>query len=242
MITKLYKIINFILNLIKYYDKDSEAYDETIKDHRDFASGTTVSFEDMEDIFILDDNRRLSQWATPHCTAYSVDWACNSELWIKADKDLFYNWDDLAQKMISNWTMTPRWAWVIDAIKEKKAIWEIDSYYQVNTNVEIMTAISRYTNPVATGSNNINRSKLGKDKWLLLETTPKSSWHAFSILGWDKNKKVWWYIWAWYCKNSWGGTWGDKGWFWVPFELTNKTFFNTKKALVLTPDWSSDTL
>ena len=89
MFTKLYKIINFILNIFKYYDAESQAYDEVVKDHRDFTAWDNYTREELDDIFILDDNRRLNQWRTSHCAAYSVDWGCNSELYYKADKDLY---------------------------------------------------------------------------------------------------------------------------------------------------------
>lgn len=239
MITLLYRLLNRTLNVFKIFDRESRAYDEVVKDHRDFAAWKNDIWEELPDEFILDDKRRLNQGRTSHCTAYSVDWACNSELWFKADKDLEYNGDDLAQSMIKEWTLSPRWALIIDAVKMKKSKWEIDSYYQVNTQLDMMTALHRYTNPIATWSNKINWRNVTPE-WNVLEAKKDSPWHAFCIIGWSKVKKIWTFKWGWYCKNSWGEKrrvdWG----FWIPFALTNQILFNTKKALVLIPEWSKN--
>ena len=132
--------------------------------------------------------------------------------------------------------MTPRGAFIVDWVKMKKEKWEIDSYYQVNTQLDIMTALHRYTNPIATGSNKISWIDVTLE-WNVLEAKKNSPWHAFCIIGWDKNRIIGDYKWGWYCKNSW---WKDRRldwWFWIPFDISNKILFNTKKALVINPSW-----
>ena len=246
MITLLYKYLNRLLNLKNYLKKDQYAIDTIVKDHRDYTIDTMAwtivdaknMFNDLPDIFILNDERFQHQWNSNDCVAYSCANAINTELWYKADKETYYEWVVLANSMRDSGTMFPNWAYVEDWPKEALDLKWIDRYYQVDTLFDIMNAIYRYTNPVCTWTNKIKWFDI-RDTWLVT-TVSSGAWHAVNIVGWDKTKVIWKYTWALVLENSYWNEYQDGWYFWIPFDLQNKILFNTKKAIYVKPQWSKD--
>lgn len=216
------------------------AFDEKEKDTRDWVAASWVHFEyeELPDEFIIEDSIYVSQdqkWYKMSCSAQATINAANWSRRIRRDnrRDSAEDLRDimLEKKLASeDW-----WAYLIDAIKQAKEEAIIQAYYQTNTLLDILNALYA-TNLIITGSNKINWDKT-KD-WLVKDAS-SWYWHAFAIIGWDKHKQIWNYkSWALKCKNSYWKSYQDKWCFWIPFDLVDKVLFNTKKSVVVVPEWT----
>lgn len=236
------KIIKALVSLYNKYTRKHLALDEPTIDSRDYTiesvAGVSVlpSYEELPVSFALDDKRFQHQWYTAYCTAFSVTTATNTELFVKAEPQTEYSWFVLWDIMVEKGTMHDYGAFVIDAIEEAVTQNYIDSYYQTNSLLEMLTAIYSYTNPICTGSNRIDWSDTADG---LVRKKSEGMWHAFNIVGWDKEKKIDNYVGAIKIENSWWENAQDGWYFWIPFDLVEDgILFYTKKAIVVAPEWS----
>lgn len=223
-------------NIIKWW-----AFDEISKDSRDWVGNYWIQFQihELPDEFVIDDWIYVSQnilWYKMSCSAQATVNAANWSRKIRLDclkSDAFDLWDTMLEKWLGS---EDTWAYLINAIKQAKTDWIIQWYYQTNTLIDILNAIYS-TNLIITGSNKINWNNCAND-WLVKEISVWS-WHAFCIIWWDKNKQISNYKnGAIKCKNSYWKNTQDKWCFWIPFDLIEKVLFNTKKAVVVIPQWT----
>lgn len=231
--------INSIYNIKnKYFNPNTSAFDEVLEDSRDWAWwDILLSHLWLPTKFIINDDRFVNQhieWYEMSCTAQGTCNAINNSLYIKADKTTYRNWFNLFDLAVSKWLASRKnWAYVIDLIKLSKDEWLSVWYYTAYTLLEIKNAIYT-TNCVVTWSSKINwdecRDWLVKSIWVWY-------WHCFEISGWDNNKQIGKYIWALYCRNSYWNKAQDKWWFWIPYYLYNDILFNTRKAIIVSPEW-----
>lgn len=217
------------------------AYDEQKKDERDwvFGSENLIDFDKLPSKFILEDRRYQNQnekWYTVSCTAQATTSAINNSLYVKAEKELCYDWRDLWDEMVDRKLILPSGAYIIDAIKLSRELNMSAWYYQVTNLLDIMNAIYKW-DAIVTGSNKIKWADIRED-WLVREVSAWSG-HAFTIVGWDKDKKIGKYTWAIRCENSYWEDYQDFGGFWIPFELFDEILFPlTRKAIIVIPAWT----
>lgn len=84
------------------------------------------------------------------------------------------------------------------------------SYYRVEDNLEsFRQAIFKSKSPIATGMRWNRAYKSDKNGKLPLPTGKKTQGHAVCCVGWTDNK-------LWF-RNSWGKSWGNEGYFYIPF-------------------------
>ncbi len=231
------EIVNFLFNIrAKYFDKKTSAFDELMEDTRDWAWNIEPIKKPRE--FIMNDNRFVNQNLKNYTMSCGSQWTCNSinnQLWYKQDKETYRSWFVLFDTLVRLWLASRTlWSYVIDNITTAKKIWYLDWYYSVKTIEEIKNAIYNL-NSVVTGSKTIDWSQC-KD-WLVKSV---SSWygHCFELCGWNDDKIIWDYTWWFYCRNSYWKDFQDNWWFWIPYDLYDKILFNTRKAIIVNPEWS----
>lgn len=114
---------------------------------------------------------------------------------------------------ISQFTKKPSVSAISDAIRRKVTLYE-----RVNNHEGCLDAINNGY-PVIIGFlvyqsfMNSNVSRTGIMPYPNVKRERLLGGHAVLLVGYDKNKKV--YI----VRNSWGPNWGDKGYFYMPFEV-----------------------
>jgi len=102
----------------------------------------------------------------------------------------------------------------LDAIRRR-----IVAYLSVQNNIEAIKKAVYYNSPVTGAFRIYPNFRDSKNTGVL--PMPESNMvsdggHAILIVGWNDNKK------AFIAKNSWGTSWGDKGYLWIPYDLFPK--------------------
>lgn len=225
----------------KFLSKD-EAFDEIIKDPRDYYLGNAWIQEQKPSKFLMKVKRFINQnviWYKSSCTAQATSEAWNTQRKLKADKNT-HSWFNLWDIMKALWLWAEwRWAYLIDALKQWEKEWVIDWYYRVKTHEEIKSALYKW-HTIVTWSNKINWSKIKNTNYVVTEVS-KWYWHAFYIPGWLNNFIYDIYKWAYPCANSYWEEYWDKWMFYIPYELFDKVTFNSTYAVVVNPEWSKMT-
>ena len=109
------------------------------------------------------------------------------------------------------------------AAKTNALKYKIKSYYSVATTDEIKQVVALKQQPVMIGISVYTSFESDTVAKTGIVTLPKKSeqllgGHAVLVVGYDDKKK--WFI----CRNSWGTTWGDKGYFYLPYTYFSKGF------------------
>ena len=241
MAQKIYNIIRKIVNYIYNLKRKSYVLDELLRDSRDYG-GWGLEYRQLHELpavfDIMEDsifhNQNLD-WNYSACWSYwTIQWV-NAMYYVKWS-EINYTPKKLWNKMIEKKLGGTWGSYWIDNIKLAKEEWYIDLYYYTDTLLDILNAIYRH-NWVVSGSQKIWRTATKNSNWEVKELGTYD-WHFFTIIGWDKNKIIWDYSpWAIKCKNSFWDSWGDWGYFWIPFDIVAETLFNTRYALVINFDW-----
>ena len=124
-------------------------------------------------------------------------------------------WDELPKPNLETYLKTTPPASVYEAAKKYQA----KSYYRVNNDLNsIRQALYATKTPLSTGAmwyRAYNKPVL--DGRLSLPNNHRVGGHAFSTVGWTQDK-------LWF-RNSWGKTWGNNGYFYIPFEELSQHHF-----------------
>ena len=228
----LKQLIDFLWNIkAKYYDIETLAYDEIIKDVRDYEIAWDIT-QDFPETFIYKPRRIFNQsqdWYRSSCTAQWTAWWADVIRKYKADKTFnspFTLWDTVK----SLWLWSEKyWAFLIDTIKVAKDNLFIDWYYRVATIDWIKSALYRW-DLIVTWSNKINWKTL-QTTWYVVDKVDKWNWHAFYISWWNKE----WFI----AVNSYSEKYWNKWTFTIPFKLFLWVSFNSTYAITINPKWAT---
>lgn len=230
-------IIDFISNIkAKYFEKDTLAYDEYIKDYRDYE----LAWEDSSEVIIFPDefeyipreifNQNI-EWYRSSCTAQWTWWASDTIRKYKADKTRispFVLRDIVKTKWLwKEWV----WAYLIDTIKTALSNTFIDWYYRISSILDMKKALYRW-DLIVTWSNKIDWKQLHIDKYIVKKES-KWSWHAFYLTWWNDI----WFI----AMNSYSNKYWLNWKFIIPFDLFFKVAFNSTYAITVDPEWTKYT-
>lgn len=230
----LKRLIDFLWNIkARYFEKDTLAYDEIVKDVRDYEMAGNI-----DDIFPSSFKYKPRQifnqakdWYRSSCTAQWTWGASDTIRKFKADKreiSPFLLWDEVKKRKIGKeW----QWAYLIDTIKTAKDMWKIDWYYRVLTHEAIKKALYN-TDLIVTWSNKIDWKRLW-ETWYIVDKVSSWSWHAFYIVWWNEI----WYI----AMNSYWEQYWLKWTFIIPYDVFEKVAFNSTYAITVDPEWASYT-
>jgi len=92
----------------------------------------------------------------------------------------------------------------------------ISTYFKITSPDELKYTLY-HDGPVACGMKWYRGNKLSSGKVYLYDKSNGYSGHAVMIVGWDEN--------CWIVQNSWGRTWGDKGYFRIPITTSFSDIF-----------------
>lgn len=226
--------IDFLWNIkARYFEKDTLAYDEIVKDIRDYElmwNDETIFPEQ----FIYRPRRIFNQsktWYRSSCTAQWTAWAADALRKSKSDKTFmspFDLWDIVKEQWLwKEWV----WAFLIDTIKVAMKNWFIDWYYRVLTHSAIKQALYNWS-MIVTWSNKINWRTL-QETWYIVKEPWVGSWHAFYISWWNQQ----WYV----AYNSYWEQYWLKWTFIIPYDVFEKVAFNSTYAIAVDPEWASYT-
>lgn len=233
LILMLKYIIEFLYWFYKKFLTDDEAFDEVVKDPRDYKLSGDFG-ETKPNQFKYDVLRYINQnktWYKSSCTAQATTEASNTIRKYKSDQ-VINSWFDLWDIMKSLWLWAEKqWAYLINAVKQAIKENYIQWYYKVSWVEEIKKSLYR-TNLVVTWTSKIDWNLLKKTWYIVSEI----SWwygHAFYIKGWDDEKQ---HI---ICANSYWTEYGDKWDFYIPYNLVEQwILFNSTYWLIVNPEWT----
>lgn len=148
-----------------------------------------------------------SEWA---CSVFGITKAENEADWFdsKTQLDAMKIW----KEAIKNWIIPDggKNGWSMSgALKLMKELGYIQGYYFCSTPAEVRLALSK-KHMCYTGARYIRWHQTGVSKTLTRDKDANAG-HLFALTGIDNEK--------YYHPNSWTENWGDKGFFYTPFEL-----------------------
>lgn len=148
-----------------------------------------------------------SEWA---CSVFGITKAENEADWFdsKTQLDAMKIW----KEAIKNWIIPDggKNGWSMSgALKLMKELGYIQGYYFCSTPAEVRLALSK-KHMCYTGARYIRWHQTGVSKTLTPDKDANAG-HLFALTGIDNEK--------YYHPNSWTENWGDKGFFYTPFEL-----------------------
>lgn len=152
----------------------------------------------------------LDQGNVGACSVFGITKAENEADWFdsKTILDAMKIWDEgIAEGRIPNgwkdgWSMS----WALKLMKDKGYI---QGYYFCSTPAEVRLALSK-KHMCYTGARKVRWHKTGQIQTLSPDENADAG-HLFALTGIDQEK--------FYHPNSWNTNWGDKGFFYTPFEL-----------------------
>ena len=152
----------------------------------------------------------LDQWSEWACSVFGITKAENEADWFdsKTQLDAMKIW----KEAIKNWIIPDggKNGWSMSgALKLMKDLWYIQGYYFCSTPAEVRLALSK-KHMCYTGARYIRWHQTGVSKTLTPDKDANAG-HLFALTGIDGEK--------YHHPNSWTENWGDKGFFYTPFDL-----------------------
>lgn len=165
---------------------------------------------DLPEKIVYNNTPILDQWSEGACSVFGITKAENEADWFdsKTQLDAMKIWKEAIKAWIipdggkNGWSMS-------GALKLMKDLWYIQGYYFCSTPAEVRLALSK-KHMCYTGARKVRWHKTGINKILTVDENADAG-HLFALTGIDGEK--------YHHPNSWTEWWGDKGFFYTPFEL-----------------------
>ena len=165
---------------------------------------------DLPEKIVYNNTPILDQWSEWACSVFGITKAENEADWFdsKTILDAMKIWKEAIKNWIipdggkNGWSMS--WA-----LKLMKDLWYIQGYYFCSTPAEVRLALSK-KHICYTGARHVRRHQTGVSHTLTPDLKADAG-HLFALTGIDGEK--------YHHPNSWTENWGDKGFFYTPFEL-----------------------
>lgn len=165
---------------------------------------------DLPEKIVYNNTPILDQGNVGACSVFGITKAENEADWFdsKTILDAMKIWDDaVAEWRIPNgWKEGRSMSWALRLMKDKGYI---QGYYFCTTPEEVRLALSK-KHICYTWARKVSRWKTGQ-AYTLSPDKNANAGHLFALTGIDQEK--------FYHPNSWNTNWGDKGFFYTPFEL-----------------------
>lgn len=165
---------------------------------------------DLPEKIVYNNTPILDQWSEWACSVFGITKAENEADWFDSKTQL--DAMKIRKEAIANGIIPDGWknGWSMSgALKLMKDLWYIQWYYFCSTPAEVRLALSK-KHMCYTGARYIRRHQTGISKTLTPDKDANAG-HLFALTGIDHEK--------YHHPNSWTENWGDKGFFYTPFEL-----------------------
>lgn len=224
-----------LLEFDKYLDNNTTALDGELDDKAilfwDIAGDVLLA-----ESVLLTDNQVLNQWATKWCVAVGTTDGVNNGL-ATVGLPAWKNFVDLVNYIRDNLDdqIDNRGTWIKNWPIWARKLWWIKWFSYITSIDDIKKALT-YWLSVASGTNQLSWSETRKNNYVAVLW---DGWgHHMNICGYEENWVVVWadgreYKWYFIIENSWGDKWWHSGYYYVPFDIAEKTFFNTKISMVV---------
>jgi len=223
----------------KFLDNNTTAIDSPIDSKAIYFWDIATDDVLLEDKVLLSDWHILNQWATNRCVAvWTTDWINNwaKTIWLKIVRK-FIDLVNYIRNNIDDW-IDQRWTWIKNwAIWARKLSW-IKWFSYINTLDEIKKSLT-YWMSVNSWTNKLSWSATRINNYIAVLW--KGWWHDMNICWYDDNLTLSWKDWreeTWFfiIENSWWNKWWDNGYYYVPYSIAEKVFFNTKISMMVDID------
>lgn len=227
----------------KYLENNTTAIDSPIDSKAIYFWSIATDKVLLEDKVLLSDWIVLNQWYTNRCVAvWTTDWINNwaKTIWLKIVRKFIdlvnYIRNNLDSEIDKRWTRIKNWAiWA-------RKLWWIRWFSYINTLEEIKKSLT-YWMSVNTWTDKLSWSWTRKNNYIA--TLWKGWWHDMNICWYDDNLVLSWIDWReekWFfiIENSWWNKWWDNGYYYVPYRIAEKVFFNTKISIMVDIDKTKD--
>ena len=184
---------------------------------QEMAMGTDVIKFPQDKVIVWD------QWNVWACTRFWLTHLNNGQNVLEYER----NWQEYKQlNPMDERNKSNKVLSLQDALTQFKTEWLIEGYVRIDrfpkdkpTAILQMKQAIDMGHFVYTGSDNWNWQATWKKPYIYtLRTDGKIVGHAWSIIAYDDEKQLFKVI------NSWWPTWGDKWYFYLPYELIDKIF------------------
>lgn len=222
------------------------AVDSTL-DPRDIQFSEVVASDEksikLPSKFTMQNGVVLNQGRTNRCVAYGSTEGGNEANSFFKNKRKVIDPEVVTDYIRANLDpkIDERGTWIYNWPKALQQMGEIHSYTQVN-GIENMKKSLYLGCPIATGTNKLSWSKTGQGG--AVAVLGAGGGHFMNIIGYDDdlvrsdvNGKA--YTGFFIVENTWGISWGDKGSYYLPYELVDQVLFNTKKSMLVDRDYTS---
>lgn len=226
-----------IENFLEELENNSYAFDSEL-------DSKAIQFEeiageikiDLPKSILLKDNVILNQGPTMLCVAFGTTAGVNeglNVLELTGDKNpntlVGYIENNLDEKIRDVGT------YVKNGPKGARKLGWIEGYMQVNSLYEIKRALA-FGLPIATGTNKLSWTATKNNNFIA--TLGKGGGHFINLVGYAdeirlKTKDGNEYKGALIVENTWGDKWGDKGYYYIPYDYALDVLFNTKLSLIV---------